>query len=402
MFTSDAALVFLAGLLLGLLAGMLLAGGLFYFYLQSSRKKEQELSNSLLAQAKLRFEAISAQALRNNTDHFFTIARETLSSQVEHGEQDLESKKQLIDQTLAAMRAELNGVSELVTKLEKDRESKFGELTQQLKTAAEQTGKLQETTEHLRIALSNTKTRGQWGERMAEDVLRAAGFVEGVNFLKQETLLETNNRPDYTFLLPRGRKVHMDVKFPLDNYIRFLDADSDDLRLQYRSRFIQDVRSRIKEVTRRDYIDPADDTISYMIVFIPNEQLFSFVCQEDAAILDTALHSKVILCSPMTLFAILAVIRQAIDNFYLEEKTLRVLKVLDAFNKQWIAYANSFDGLGKKIDAVQSEYLNLTTRRRNQVDRQLAKIGELREGQGDQVEIDFEETVNQQIDEGGG
>ena len=65
-------------------------------------------------------------------------------------------------------------------------------------------------------------------------------------------------------------------------------------------------------------------------------------------------------------------------------------------------YANSFDGLGKKIDAVQAEYLNLTARRRNQVDRQLAKIGELREGQGDQVEVDFEEIVNQQIDEGGG
>ena len=78
MFTSDAALVFLAGLLLGLLAGMLLAGGVFYFYLQSSRKKEQELSNSLLAQANLRFEAISAQALRNNSDHFFTIARDPL------------------------------------------------------------------------------------------------------------------------------------------------------------------------------------------------------------------------------------------------------------------------------------------------------------------------------------
>ena len=34
----------------------------------------------------------------------------------------------------------------------------------------------------------STKARGQWGERMAEDVLRLAGFVEGVNYRKRQAL----------------------------------------------------------------------------------------------------------------------------------------------------------------------------------------------------------------------
>lgn len=145
------------------------------------------------------------------------------------------------------MKKELEGVSTLVTQLEKDRETKFGELTQQIKATSEQTGKLQETTEHLRIALSNTRVRGQWGERMAEDVLRAAGFIEGINDLKQQTLRESRNRPDYSFLLPRGLQVHMDVKFPLDNYLKYLEAENE----EFQNNLLQSFYARCQEKDKR-------------------------------------------------------------------------------------------------------------------------------------------------------
>src|SRR3989442_690290 len=83
-----------------------------------------------------------------------------------------------------------------------------------------------EPTRKLREALSSSKARGQGGERMAEDVLRLAGLLEGVNYRKQTTI-DGAGRPDYTFLLPNGRVMHMDVKFPLDNYVRHLEAGSD-------------------------------------------------------------------------------------------------------------------------------------------------------------------------------
>ncbi len=45
-------------------------------------------------------------------------------------------------------------------------------------------------------------------------------------------------------------------------------------------------------------------------------------------------------------------------------------------------FTKSFDGLGKKIEAAQAEYNTLVSRRRNQLDRQLIKIDELRKGPG--------------------
>src|SRR4051812_9243147 len=75
---------------------------------------------------------------------------------------------------LADVRATLEKVQGLVHELERDREAKFGDLTGQLRTAGQQTAALAETTQRLGEALAGTKSRGQWGERMADDVLRAA------------------------------------------------------------------------------------------------------------------------------------------------------------------------------------------------------------------------------------
>ena len=82
-----------------------------------------------------------------------------------------------------------------------------------------------QTTQSLREALSSTKARGQWGERMAEDVLRLAGFVENVNYRKQRALEGHAASPTSRSCCPNELLLHMDVKFPLDNYLRFCDAD---------------------------------------------------------------------------------------------------------------------------------------------------------------------------------
>ena len=84
----------------------------------------------------------------------------------------------------------------------------------------------------------------------------------------------------------------------------------------------------IKQLTTRDYINPAENTVDYVIMFIPNEQVYSFINEADITIMDEALKQKVILCSPFTLYAVLAVIRQAIENFNLERTSLRDIKLL--------------------------------------------------------------------------
>ena len=346
---------------------------------QVESQKIQDLE-ILINRIKESFGSLSLVALSKNSEEFLKLAGETLSKQMQIGEKELEGKKKLIDQTLEAMKVDLQKVQDLVTQFEKDRERKFGELANQLKLTAEQTGKLQETANKLYTALASTRVRGQWGERMAEDVLRLAGFIEGINYQKQKTLETT--RPDYTFLLPQNLKVNMDVKFPLDNYLRYLEAGEESQKEMYKTQFLKDARRRIMEVTTRDYINPEENTVDYVIVFIPNEQVYAFIIENDRSLLDEALKNKVILCSPITLYAVLAVIRQAVDNFNLEKTAAQILSLLGAFNKQWSAFLKSLEKMGKKIEEAQNEFLILTTTRRKQLERPLREIEDLRKQKG--------------------
>jgi DNA recombination protein RmuC len=356
----------------------------------AGRAEEQRADDlrALVERMKDYFGALSFDALTRNSREFLQLAHETLSRQSQAGQQELEGKKRLIDQNLDAIRTDLQRVQGLVSELEKDREQKFGQLTNQLRETAEQTERLRQTSDHLRNALASRDVRGQWGQRMAEDVLRLAGFLEGINYVKQKPVAGGATIPDYTFFLPQKLKVNMDVKFPLDNYIQFVEAQAESDRLAYRRRFLADVRARIKEVTTRDYINPADNTVDYVLVFIPNEQVYGFINEHDHAVMDDALKQKVILCSPLTLYAILAVIRQAVDNFNLEQTAAQMLSLLGSFHKQWEAFVKALDRMGKRIDEAQQEFHTLTGTRRRALERPLQQIEDLRKQRGIEAAAD--------------
>jgi DNA recombination protein RmuC len=360
------AVCFVAGLIIGIV---------LMFFIGRIQKKEIEKT----------FSSLSRDALSQNASDFLMLANQRLAGQTQAGSQELEGKKQLIDQTLTTMRSDLQNVEKLMKELETDRANKFGELAGQLKSAAEQTSKLQETTGKLQTALANTKIRGQWGERMAEDVLKLAGFIEGINYVKQQTQETTASRPDFTFNLPKDLKLNMDVKFPLDNYIKYSNEEAEPAKQGYKDQFLKDTRQRIKEVTTRDYINPAENTVDYVLIFIPNEQVYCFINENDHAILDEALSKKVILCSPFTLYAILALIRQAVENFKMEKAANEINALMGTFNKQWILFKDSMEKMGKKIEEAQKEYNVLVSTRSNQLERPLNRIEALRIDKGIEI-----------------
>ena len=66
-----------------------------------------------------------------------------------------------------------------------------------------------------------------------------------------------------------------------------------------------------------------------------------------------------VICSPLTLFAFLAVIRQAYDNFATEQTTEEILQLLGEFGEQWDNYTEPIDkGGNASIDTQGFEALH--------------------------------------------
>jgi DNA recombination protein RmuC len=308
------------------------------------------------------------------------MAGEKLGDSMSSGTRQLDLRSTAFEKRVEGLTGHLERLGDVVAKLQQDSAQQHGQLVTGIQQVTSSTRLLSETTGHLREALASPKARGQWGERMADDVLRTAGMVEGITYRKQ-TGIAGGAIPDVTFFMPGGRELHMDVKFPVDNYLRHLEATTEHDRDAAAKAFLRDVKARIKEVSGRAYIQ-ADDTLDEVLLFIPNESVWAFIHEQDPALIDTALAQKVVLCSPVSLFAVLAVIRQAVDQTRLARTSDEILQCLSAFKQQWTKYAEAVDVVEKRFSSVQKSFDDLTGTRRRQLERQLDRIDDLRTQRG--------------------
>jgi DNA recombination protein RmuC len=340
----------------------------------AAKTREVELLTSNMRDS---VKALTSDLITGGVRQLNEAARDSLSKYTSDNQSALESKKALIDQSLESMNVKLEKVSTLVREMETARAEKYGELSKQLVDASAATMKLSDAADQLRGILSNPTARGQWGERLAEDVLRAAGLVEGINYGKQIPMA-SGCRPDFTFNLPNGLILNMDVKFPLDNYLRSFECTSEADRRLCTEQFKRDVQKTIKQVHERGYIDVAERTVDYAILFVPNERVLSFLNECDATAIDGALRNRVVICSPFTLYAVLVVVRQAMDNFTFAQTTSEMLALHGVFNREWQKFTTAFDDIEESIDKLQEAFNTLSTTRRKKLDGVLGKIEELR------------------------
>ena len=311
------------------------------------------------------FKAMASDIAKSNSESFMQQATAQFKNLREGSEKDLDEKKKLIDKSLTGMNEKLDNIHKQST-----------ELKSSLDTSRLTTEKLREDTTRLREILSSSQQRGQWGERMVTDILQVIGLRENINYTRQAQV-ESGERPDFTFLLPRDKKLNMDVKFPLARYENFLAASDDAERAAQKTAFLSDVRKHVKAVSSREYINTADGTLEYVMLFIPNESIYGFINNEDAALVDYALANHVLLCSPLTLYAVLSLIHQAAHNFILNERASEVMSLVAKFREQWKKYIVQMDKLGKRIEGLSGDYQMLVTTRTRALERPLDKIENL-------------------------
>jgi len=339
---------------------------------------------------------ILRQETKANQEQFLQLAKQQFIAEQNKSSTELETRKQAIDSAVKGLKDELERYRQLIHEFEKDRDMKYGNLENQLKNASLATGQLQETTSRLSNILGNVKLRGQWGERMAEDIIRYAGLIEGVNYIKQKKLSHANTKPDYTFLLPDKHTINMDVKFPLDNYIQMVNAGTESEKERFEKDFFQNVKGRIKELQNRDYINPSGNTLDFVMLFIPNEQVFGYVQEKMPGFVDLALEQKVILCSPFTLYAMLTIIRQAHENFRYEKDIKKIILLIEQFVKIYEKFKKRFEDMGVLIEKLDAQFRDVNLKSFKNLDIKIRHIEDYKKGKKDLLEVneDYIEVEN--------
>lgn len=274
-----------------------------------------------------------------------------------------------IDSTVSQSIA--NYIDKIVSSMSSLKED-YGQISTKLLTLTE----ISNDTKTLKSYLTNPKVRGRWGERLVEDIINLVGMQENVNYSKQTVI--TAGRPDFVFFLPNGKKINLDAKFSLDNYMKYVEAKTDMEKEQFKKDFIKDVKATIKDVAGRGYVD--QDTVDFALVFIASEAVYSFLLAEEPNIIDEALGKGIVLCSPNNLYAMLSVVRQATEYFNLEQTSKQVLELMGKFRKEWSNFATKFDKIDSAISNLRDVFNEISTIRMEKLDSVLNDIEKLRKG----------------------
>lgn len=367
-------------LAIGLLGGLLLGIGIFYLFFKGNRKQNDEITDTISA----KLNEIMPTILDQANESLVRMADQKLGAESSKSRLDLENKREEIERLVKVIQEDLKESKKELELSDKERINSFSALKNSLDEYKKITEQLSVSTENLKKVLSNNQLRGQFGEQVADDLLKMAGFVVGENYTRQES--ENGARPDFTVYLPDRTKINIDAKFPYSALQRMTETDDTDAKKRYMKEFESDIKEKIKQVTTREYISPEDRTVDFVILFIPNEMIFSFIYDKMPQIWEDAMAKKVVLAGPFSFTAILRMVKQAYENFRVQENIFKIVGHVQSVEKEFDKFSEEFDKVGVKIDQLQKQYSDISTTRVNQMKRKM-----------DLVRLEGGVTINPQI-----
>lgn len=273
--------------------------------------KHADEQKALLAQARQElaeaFQALSGEALKHNNEAFLNLAKTAFQTLQAEAKGDLAQRQQAIDAVVKPLTESLSRYDEQLRQLEQSRQAAYGGLDQHLKSLAESQQRLQQETGNLVNALRAPAVRGRWGEITLKRVAELAGMVAHCDFLEQESVAAEDGRlrPDMIVQLPGGRQIIVDAKTVLAGYLDAHEAQTEERRLEGLQRHATQVRSRINELSMKAYWSQFEQAPEFVVLFLPGEQFLGAALEQDPRLIEDGFSQGVVLATPTTLMALL-------------------------------------------------------------------------------------------------
>ena len=367
-------------LMIGLVLGLLLGAGVVYFILSAAlanarqelarteAQREAELKAAddklkLLGQARVElqdsFKALSAEALSKNNADFLNLAKSTLERYQEGAKGDLEKRQEAINKTVEPVGEALRAFNEKLVLVEKERAATRSSLDKQLQQLAESQAELSRTTGSLVQALRAPQVRGQWGEMQLRRTVEMAGMINYCDFVEQashETGEGQRQRPDMLIKLPNGRQVVVDSKVPLAAYLDALEAKDAAVQTERMQAHARQLRDHIKGLSQKAYWSQFENTPEFVVLFVPNETIFSAALEQDPQLLELGVQNKVILATPTTLIALLKAIAYGWQQEAIAREAKQIAELGRELYERIGVVAGHFAKLGKSLDQSVGHY----------------------------------------------
>ncbi len=270
-------------------------------------------------------------------------------------------------------------------------------------------------------ALSNSQTRGKYGETQLEMLLEYADLQEGVHFERQSSTKNLDSqtlRPDIKILMPGGTALYVDSKFPFERFLEAYGADTPEEKARLMELHAKDLLKHVEALAKRGY-HVEDDSPDFVVLFAPFESILSEALEADPQLLEKAFNKGVTIATPTTMLALLRTVGYVFGRSRMAQSASQIQELAGEFLKRVTTLHSKLGLLGERIKGAERAYNDvLATAERtviipakkmmvlrgasisNQlktlpgIDEEVREIKSLKgiEGAGTEIDLDLEES----------
>ena len=344
---------------------------------RASRKESNEAiqqSMQNMSQVLLTAQGNANTAVNENLESIRKAMVTQLSGIREENNRQLEQMRQTVDEKLQkTLNDRITQSFQLVNERLEQVYAGLGEMT----TLASGVGDLKKV-------LSNVKTRGVLGEvqlgAILEQILSPEQYEANV-----KTRPGSTHYVEYAVKLPGADEgtvwLPIDAKFPVDAYAQLLDAyesgDADAVKAAG-SVLEQRIKAFAKDI-RDKYVAPPHTT-DFGIMFLPIEGLYAEVVRRGLIeILQNEYHVNI--AGPTTMAALLNSLQMGFKTLAIQKRSGEVWKLLGAVKTEFDRFGDVVEAAQKRLEQAGDELDKLVGVRTRQIQRKLANVTSLSEGE---------------------
>lgn len=325
---------------------------------RSSFEEQKALIDTMKTEMTDTFNALSSAALKSSSEDFLRLASEHLGKIVTDTKGKLGEHQAAINGLVKPLHDALKKYEEQINAIEAKRRQDYGGIEEQIKMLASTHQQLSKETSSLVTALRKPQVSGSWGQLSLKRAAEIAGMTSYCDFYEQESVAtETGRlRPDMIVRLPSGREIVVDVKAPVDAYLKAISVSSEEERQKALSGYVNQVRTHMNALGSKSYWDQFPKSPEIVVMYLPGESFFSAALEHDNKLIEDSSLKKVILATPTTFIALL----KAIAYGWQQEQLTKNAQQISILGKELYDRINTltkhFGDIGSAIEKAIGAY----------------------------------------------